>query len=78
MELFEFVFAFLFEVVFEIIALSAEYALFRTNRRGLMWALGLVGIAVLVWWRGVTAWRSWILAAGWLAVLVYFDRRMTR
>ena len=74
--LFEFVFGILFELVFAAIFGAAEYAFYKTHKRIWMWVFGLAAIALMIWWRGTGFWTTWALGAGWLAMLVWFDRRL--
>jgi hypothetical protein len=76
--LFGFLFEFLFEVIFAGIFAGAEYGFAKTGKRFWMWGLGLAVIAFVIWWRGPALWTTWILAASWLALLVFLDRRIAR
>jgi hypothetical protein len=74
--LLEIIFSLLFEVVFALLAGAAEYAFYKRQKRFWMWAFGIVGIGVMIWWRGPQLWTTYAVALGWLACLVFLDRRL--
>jgi FtsH-binding integral membrane protein len=72
---FEFLGPIIFGLLMAVVFGAGEYVLYRTGRRFWMWALGLAGIGLLVWIKGADQPWSYLLAVGWLLVLVYLDRR---
>jgi hypothetical protein len=76
----ELLFGFLFELIFEILLAGVfgffEYLFGKSGKRFWMWAFGLVAIALMIWWRGAHLWATYVLALGWLGMIIYIDRRM--
>jgi hypothetical protein len=49
----------------------------KTHKRYILWGVGLAGIGLMVWFKGATYMWTWLLAACWLGVLAWLDRRVT-
>ncbi|MGL4241214.1 MAG: hypothetical protein ACRCTI_08890 [Beijerinckiaceae bacterium] len=49
---------------------------YEAHKRYLMWAAGLAGIGLMIWLKGAEYMWTWLLALGWLGVLVWLDRRL--
>ena len=59
------------------VLIGGEHLAKQSGRRFWMWAAGLAGIAILIWFKGADHAWTWLLAAGWLGVLAYADRKLT-
>lgn len=54
---------------------AAERFARANEKRFLAWLAGMLGIGLLIWLKGADEAWTWLLALGWLGVLVYVDRR---
>jgi phosphotransferase system glucose/maltose/N-acetylglucosamine-specific IIC component len=76
----DFIFGLIGELWFIILVVAAmaawEHYAYLNSQRVWMWVAGLIGIALLIWFKGAEYMWSWMLGAGWLAVLAYADYRL--